>query len=106
MFYVPSWFNVPPACSGLTESNIIPKFCLFQIAARVAQSIFIGQIVAAFYVEGVDRKKGYLAASLMTVCTFLEAFIHHPLFMESLRTGMDVRVALSALVYNKVNWDI
>ena len=72
------------------------------MAARIIQSFYIGQIVAAFYVDGVDRKNGYSAATVLTVCTFIETIIHHPLFMESLRTGMDVRVALSAVVYNKV----
>ncbi|XP_028401691.1 multidrug resistance-associated protein 4-like [Dendronephthya gigantea] len=76
-------------------------YIVIEMAARTAQSIFIGQIVAAFYVDGVDRKNGYLAAGLLTACTFTEALAHHPLFLESLRTGMDVRVALSALVYNK-----
>jgi hypothetical protein len=50
----------------------------------------------------VDKKTGYLAATILAVCTFIETIIHHPLFMENLRTGMDVRVALSAVVYNKV----
>ena len=72
------------------------------MTARIVQSFYIGQIVAAFYVEGVDTKSGYLAAAVLTACNFIEAIVHHPLFMEGLRTGMDVRVALSAVVYNKV----
>jgi hypothetical protein len=72
------------------------------MAARIIQSVFIGQIVGAFYVGGVDKKSGYLAATLLTLCTFIETIIRHPLFMESLRTGIDVRVALSTVVYNKV----
>ena len=72
------------------------------MSAQITQSFSIGQIVAAFYVEGVDTKSGYLAAFLLTACNFIEAIVHHPLFLEGLRTGMDVRVALSSLVYNKV----
>ena len=72
------------------------------MSAQITQSFYIGQIVAAFYVEGVDTKSGYLAAFLLTACNFIEAVAHHPLFLEGLRTGMDVRVALSSLVYNKV----
>ncbi|XP_028401677.1 multidrug resistance-associated protein 4-like isoform X2 [Dendronephthya gigantea] len=76
-------------------------FLFIKLTAGVAQSIFIGQIVAAFYVDGVDRKSGYLAATLFTLCAFVEAIIHHPLFIELLRTAIDIRVALSAVVYNK-----
>ncbi|CAB4024574.1 multidrug resistance-associated 4-like, partial, partial [Paramuricea clavata] len=76
-------------------------YVIIEMAARIIQSVFIGQIVGAFYVGGVDRNNGYLAATLLTLCTFIETIIHHPLFMESLRTGIDVRVALSAVVYNK-----
>ena len=72
------------------------------MGARITQSIFIGQIIAAFYVDGVDTKNGCLAATILMILTFLEAIIHHPLFFESLRTGIDIRVALSAVIYNKV----
>ena len=72
------------------------------MSVRVIQSFYIGQIVAAFYVEGVDTKSGYLAAFILTACNFIEAIVHHPLFLEGLRTGMDVRIALSSVVYNKV----
>ena len=60
--------------------------------------------MAAFHVDGVDRKNGYLAATLFTLCAFVEAIAHHPLFIELLRTAIDIRVALSAVVYNKVTW--
>ena len=74
------------------------------MAVRIIQSLCIGQIVAAFYVDGVDKKNGYRAAVILTVCTFTEALVHHPLFLECLRTGMDFRVALSSVVYNKVQY--
>lgn len=73
------------------------------MSMRVIVSIYIGKIVASFNsVDGVDKESGYLFAALITICTFVEAIVHHPLFLESLRTGMDIRIALSAVIYNKV----
>ena len=79
-------------------------FLLFQLAVRIVQPVFIGKIVGVFY-DGVEdnRNIGYVYATVILCCAFFEAILHHPLFLELLRTGMNLRVAASALVYRKVS---
>lgn len=76
---------------------------LFQLAVRIIQPIYIGKIVAVFQ-DGVEENKadGYIYATIIAIGAFSESLLHHPLFLELLRTGMNIRVAVSALVYRKV----
>ena len=73
------------------------------MAASITQSIYIGKIVASFQDIEEEKTNGYVAATIVVLCAFIAAISHHSAFMESLRSGMNTRVALSSLVYSKAS---
>ncbi|XP_048588673.1 ATP-binding cassette sub-family C member 4 [Nematostella vectensis] len=70
---------------------------------NVAQPYFIGRLIG-YFVPGATMSKveAYILGTILVICTFIMAWLRHPILNSLTRHGMHLRVACSSLVYKKI----
>ena len=72
------------------------------IGARVAQPLFLKEIVLSITDPNINSYVGYLYAVGLGLSVLIQALIHHQFFFRTTRVGIHVRIALSSLIYKRL----
>ena len=75
----------------------------FQELGRIAQPVLVGIFLTYFNpVPGITHLQVYLCGLALLTMTLFPVLLHNPVFFKALRFGMQLRVAVTGLVYQKV----
>jgi ATP-binding cassette subfamily C (CFTR/MRP) protein 4 len=67
------------------------------------QPLFVGWLVRYFrYDRPLSERDAYLCAGGIVFCSFIYPVIHHPYFYYIQKCGMRMKMATSALIFDKV----
>ena len=90
----------------MTWRHGLPPSLLSQDALRIIQPVLLGYLVSYFSADStMSMRDAFLYALGVSLCSVVGSFFMTPfVFLRSLY-GMRLRVACTALVYNKVNCD-
>ena len=72
------------------------------IGARIAQPLFLKQIVLVISDRTLDAYIGYLYAIGLGLSALIQALIHQQFFFRTTRVGLHARIALSSLIYKRL----
>ncbi|KAJ1925118.1 hypothetical protein IWQ60_004759 [Tieghemiomyces parasiticus] len=74
---------------------------LVESTTKIAQAAFLGYLVNFFHDPTIPTQHGYLFALGLSLSVILEAFTHHIFYFSLSRMGLNVRVGLSTMIYQK-----
>ena len=69
---------------------------------KIAQPLFLKQIVLIINNPSIASYVGYLYAIGLGFASIAQAFIHQQFFLRTTRVGMHMRIALSAIIYKRL----
>ncbi|CAF1074562.1 unnamed protein product [Didymodactylos carnosus] len=84
------------------KSLIAGLILLLLTAAKIAQPLFLKEIVLNISDPDAHPSTGYMYAVGLGLAATFQAIIHQQFFFRIARVGMQVRIALTALIYKKV----
>ena len=63
---------------------------------------FLISSILAYFDGRIDLQRALIYASILCLCTTLNAIIHHPYFLRVILLGMKIRIACSGIIYKKL----
>jgi len=95
--------QVSPTCEHL-KIKILPSwFSHALIYFRLSVPILIGTLIEYLTAVQGEESTPYKYVALFVLATFLSTFFYHYYLFAVQRIGMDIRIALSFLIYEKVS---
>jgi hypothetical protein len=67
----------------------------------VVQPVLINYVIKYFKGE-ISLALGSVYALVLVICLTVYTALHHPYFYQNMRYGMQIRIAVSGLIYKKV----
>lgn len=83
-----------------TRSLAVQSILLVYSGMKIVQPLMLNQLVE-FVSSDEATWHGYLYAVAMGLAALGQAFCHHQYFFQSMRVGIDMRIALNTLIYKK-----
>ncbi|CAF5002192.1 unnamed protein product, partial [Rotaria sp. Silwood1] len=84
------------------ESLGIGLLLILYLGSKVAQPLLIREIVLVINDSNRASYVGYLYAIGLGLSTSLQALMHHQFFFRAARIGIQIRIALSSLIYKRL----
>ena len=85
------------------KESLIPGLILFPYTgAKIAQPLFLKQIVLNINDVNAAPYVGYLYAIGLGLSTILQALMHQQFFFRTVRVGTHTRIALSSIIYKRL----
>ncbi|TPX36898.1 hypothetical protein SeMB42_g06982 [Synchytrium endobioticum] len=74
---------------------------LLEAVLQIGEALLLGQLLTFFQSPTAPAQQGYLAATGLSLCVITHGVIHHVEFFLTMRAGMQLRVAMIAVIYTK-----
>ena len=69
---------------------------------KIIQPLLLS-VVIMYFNNGIQKKKAFVYALALSICALISCFLSHLYFFNVWRIGMKIRLAVSGLIYRKVN---
>ncbi|KNE57701.1 hypothetical protein AMAG_04560 [Allomyces macrogynus ATCC 38327] len=80
-------------------------YAFIEIFTKIGEAVFLGLLVERFQSKSSNAAEtpglGYLWAILLALVTAAHGLLHHHFFFVGMRLGVQIRVALTGLIYRK-----
>lgn len=100
----PSLWNVLLKMFGPTVFGFIGIVYVIESAVKVYQAVLLGKLIEYFLSEDPSARlydNGYFISGLLIITGIAVTFMHHHFYFFTWRLGMQLRMTLSAAVYEK-----
>ncbi|CAF4657588.1 unnamed protein product, partial [Rotaria sp. Silwood2] len=72
------------------------------LGTKIAQPLFLKQIILNINDLNAPSYVGYLYAIGLGLATIFQSLLHHQFFFRTIRTGMHIRIGLSSIIYKRL----